>query len=187
MPKRLIVEKNKIQENADLLDEYAEFLLIDKHNLDTALVEQGSVYYNVGIAYANAISARDYAKAELDKAKADADKVIRQTALTENERLTEAQVANRILEDTLYRAAHDEYLEWKLIADKWLALKESFEQRSYSLKELCQLWASNYYADTSVQSERHEAVDRVAAEARVAEAEIRKLRRAQPSWNSGER
>lgn len=177
MPPRLAPQKSKLQENNELLDEYAEFLLIDKFNLDTCLIEQGSVYYNVGIAYTNAVSAKDYTKAELDRAKADADKTIRQQAAEESERVTEAQVANRILEDHLYRKAHDDFLEWKTISDKWLVLKESFEQRGYALRELCHLWVSNYYADTAIQSEKHEATDRLASTARVAEAKTRSERR----------
>ena len=169
--------RSKAQENLDLIDEYAEALLIDKLNLDTCLIEQCSVYYKVGIGYADAVSYRDQAKSELDKVKAECDKFIRQDAAMANERITEAQVAAKILEETEYQIALGEFLEWKMLTDKWTALKESFGQRAYILRDLAQLWMANYYADTTIQPAKSEAVDRVASMARAQEAKARLHRR----------
>lgn len=177
MPDRVRIEKSPLEKNNDLLDEYSGYLQIDKLNLDTCLIEQCSVYYNVGVAFANALSERDYAKAELERVKAETDKIVRLQMTTENERITEAQVANRILEDAEYRASNSNYLEWKMIADKWQALKDSFGQRAYALRDLCQLWISNYYADSAVQVETSEARDRLASDARVKLSEARRNRR----------
>lgn len=167
------LEKSKVQLSLELLDEYSEFILIDKHNLDSAIVDQMRVYNYVGMEYANAVSYRDQAKFELDKVKAECDKFIRQDAALANERITEAQVAAKILEELTYQKANDEFLEWKMVTDKWTALKESFTQRSYMLRELCQLWMAHYWADDVIASDRREAVDRIAPAARAAEARAR--------------
>jgi len=180
MVQRLTRRSNPLLESEALLEEYAEALLIDKYSLDAGLIEQPTVYYNVGVGYANAMSARDFARAELDRAKADADREVRNQAMDENVRITEAQVANRILEDPLYQAANRNYLDWKALTEKWIALKESFGQRAYALRDMCQLWISNYYADTAIHSDNAEARDRVASSARVQEAEQRRRRRENP-------
>jgi hypothetical protein len=164
-------------ESEALLDEYTESLMIDKYSLDVGLIEQARVYNSVGIGYVNAMSVRDFARAELDRAKAEADRTIRNQAIDENIRITEAQVSNKILEDPLYQDANREYLDWKALTEKWLVLKESFGQRAYALRDLCQLWMSNYYADTAIQSDTAEARDRLATSARIQEAEQRRRRR----------
>jgi hypothetical protein len=61
MPKEKLA-KSKSQQSLEFLDECAEFVLIDKHNLDSCLVDQMRVYNQVGMAYANAVSFRDQAK-----------------------------------------------------------------------------------------------------------------------------
>lgn len=181
MAQRLVIRtQSPLRQSEDLLEEYAEFLLINKHSLDAGLMEQPTVYYNVGVGYANAMSARDAARADLDRAKADADRTIRNRAADENHRITEAQVANQILEDHLYQSANKEYLDWKAITEKWLSLKESFGQRAYALRDLCQLWISNYYADTAIHAETSEARDRLASSSRAREADERRRRRDTP-------
>lgn len=169
--------KSKSQQSLDLLDQYSQFVEIDKHNLDSCCVDQTRVYRDVGLEFASATSFRDLAKFELDKVKAECDKFIRQDAAINNERITEAQVAAKILEELEYQKANDEFLEWKMVTEKWTALKDSFTQRAYMLRELCQLWMAHYWEDKVIEPARAEAVDRLAASARVAEAKARLHRR----------
>lgn len=169
--------KPAIEESSDLLEQYAELLQIDKNDLDTSLTEQSTVYYRVGEAYATAMSHRDYAKSNIDKVKADTDKYIRRRALEENEKVTEAQVANRILDDLNYQQAVIEHLEWKTVSDKWSALRDAFERRCYALRDLCTLWISGYYVDTVNRNDKVEARDRIASSARQTLAEERVRRR----------
>lgn len=180
MAQRLQRTRSPLQDSEDLLQEYSESLLIDKYSLDVSIIEQPTVYNNVGVGYANAMSARDFARAELDRAKAEADREVRNQALDDNIRITEAQIANRILEDEIYQAANRDYLNWKALTEKWLVLKESFGQRSYALRDMCQLWISGYYADAAIQTDTHEARDRLASSARIQEAEQRRRRRENP-------
>jgi hypothetical protein len=165
--------KSKAQQSLDDLNDYVEYLLIDKYNLDIGLVEQASVYHKIGDRLADAMSYRDQARAELDRTKAECDKFIRQDAALANERITEAQVAAKIVEEATFQTANSEYLEWKLIADKWTVMKDSFNQRAYALRDLCQLWMANYYSDTAIAEAKSVASDRIAATARAAEAKAR--------------
>lgn len=167
------LQKSKAQESLDEINDYVEYLLIDKYNLDSGLVEQASVYHKIGNGYADAMSYRDQARAELDQVKAECDKFIRADAVLANERITEAQVTAKILEETQYQTANNEYLEWKMVTEKWSVLRDSFNQRAYALRDLCQLWMANYYADTAIAEARSGAVDRVASAARAAEAKAR--------------
>lgn len=169
--------RSKAEESLDEVGNYDEYLLIDKYNLDDDLVEQGRVYKIVADRLADAMSYRDQAKAELDRTRAECDKFIRQDAALANERITEAQVASKILEEATYQTAQNEHLEWRYITEKWTVLRDSFIQRGYALRELCQLWMANYYADTAIAEVRTEAVDRLATAARGAEARARTQRR----------
>lgn len=181
MPKGASVSKNgkqlPLDQSIRLLEQYAELLQIDKNDLDNALIEQSSIYYRVGEAYATAISYRDYAKSNIDKVRADTDRLVRRKAQEESERVTEAQVANRILDDVLYQKAVDDHLEWKTVADKWSALRDSFERRAYALRDLVQLWIAGYYADSVGRADKMEARDRTASTNRQALIEERLRRR----------
>ncbi len=166
-----------LDQSIRLLEQYAELLQIDRNDLDTALLEQAQVYYRVGEAYATAISYRDYAKSHIDKVRADTDRLIRRKAQEEAEKVTEAQVANRILDDVLYQKVVDEHLEWKTVADKWSALRDSFERRCYALRDLCTLWVAGYFTDTTIKADSYEARDRAAATNRQTLTEERLRRR----------
>ncbi len=174
---KIRLKSSPIQESSVLLEQYAKLLQIDKNDLDEALISQAIVYYRVGEAYATALSYRDYAKSNIDKVRADSDRLIRRRAVEENEKVTEAQVANRILDDLLYQQAVVDYIEWKTVADKWAALRDSFERRCYALRDMVHLWISGYYVDTVNRNDKAEARDRVASSARQTLAEERLRRR----------
>lgn len=150
-----------------LLDTYTEALLIDKNDLDTALVEQANMFYRVGEAYADCLSNRDFSKNQLDKIKAEVDRYLREDAHRDGSRLTEAQIGHLINEDESYRTAYSNYLTWKTLTEKWSALREAYSARAYALRDLVQLFGLNYFERQSIlQPEATNARDRIAASVR---------------------
>ena len=159
-----------------VLDTYTAYLIIDKHELDTALEQQARLTQEVGTSHADAVSARDYSKNQLEKIKADVDKFIREEASTNNLRVTEAQVSNQIIEDESYQTAFSNFLMWKTLADKLLVMREAFGSRAYALRDLVMLHAAGYWPERSIISEKADARDRAAATIKEALAEKRRQR-----------
>jgi hypothetical protein len=165
---------NYISKSEERLKELKEALLIDRNDLDTELVHQPNLYYQVGEAFSEAISFRDEAKFNRDREAAELDRAIRREALDNNEKISEAQVANRVKENPSYYDYHERYLLLSKNAAFWEALKESFQQRSYAIKDLTQLWISGYYTDSVGRIERNVARDNKASDARDKMAEARR-------------
>jgi hypothetical protein len=155
------------------LDEYKEYLLINKNDLDSALVEQSTLYYRIGEAYAAVISYRDLEKSRLEEVRAEIDQMIRAESSI---KLTETQVANRILSHDHYIDAQERLASWKLLADKWVALRDAFNQRAYALRDLVSLYSMGYYTESIGRGEKAEARDRLASDIRPILAEERKRR-----------
>jgi hypothetical protein len=131
------------------LDEYRNYLVIDKHKLDDELKHQASLFYTISEACMQAIAERDYLKEMLARADADCDADIRNAF--KDEKITEAMVKNEILGQKTHKKAFDDWLVAKTKADQLEALKEAFRQRGFMLRDLCQLHVSQYYGDISVQ------------------------------------
>jgi len=132
------------------LEEFRGYLLIDKNALDQELVQQPSLFEKVGDAFAEAIAEKDAAKEELANVDARLDGMIRKSAA--DKRVTDTAIKNRIQAHSKHQGAFAKYLTAKMRADKLGALKESFHQRSYMLRELAGLAVSNYFEGTSVKA-----------------------------------
>lgn len=173
---RMQQELSEFKRLNQLLDVYEETLIIDKNDLDTALVEQANVFHRVGVAYADCISGRDFARNQLEKIKAELDRFTREDAVREGQRLTEAQVAHKIVEDETFQTAHSNYLYWKVLAEKWLSLRESYSARQYALRDLVQLYGQSYFERSTLITETNDARDRRGSEMRAKLVEKRKER-----------
>lgn len=160
----------------ELLDTYQETLMIDKNDLDTGLVEQANIFHRVGLAYADCMSGRDFSRNQLEKIKAEIDRLTREDASREGQRLTESQVAHRIVEDDTYQAAFSNYLYWKALAEKWLSLRESYNARAYALRDLVQLYGMSYFERSTLITETNDARDRRGLENRAKLTEKRRER-----------
>jgi hypothetical protein len=179
MPSRIqssaeVAYQTFIKQNERTLQEMQDELKIDKNDLDSELVNQPNLYFKVGKFYAEAMSVRDAAKLNRDKEQAELDRLVRQEAYDANEKITETQVLNRIKENPSYDVVQDRYAQLSKIAEVWLAMKESFQQRSYAIKDLCALWIANYYTDSVGNAERNQSRDRTATSNRERMAEARR-------------
>jgi hypothetical protein len=119
-------------------EELKEKLLIDDDDLDSGLVEQPSLFFAAAEAASLATSQRDTVKLELKELKAELDQDIRRNALNQDppEKLTETQLSNRITLLPRVKDMERRLLAFNRTADDSTALKESFVQRSYALKDL---------------------------------------------------
>ena len=135
---------------SETIDTFRDLLKIDKLGLDEALMEQADIYYRVSEHYALAISRRDAAKDECKRVEARVYRELKADAAEDGVKMTEAAAMQAIEEEDEVIDAKVEYLKHKEAADLWLAMKESFHQRSYMLREMVQLFVSNYYIDSAV-------------------------------------
>lgn len=131
----------------DLLRDYEGFLLIDKHDLDTAIAEQASLFYQVGEKTSEALSIRDDLKKRMDETYADVTLAVREEAKTAGIKMTEDTVKQEALLDGDYQEAQSRYFKAKAAADKWQNLKDSFIQRGYMLRHMTDLWISGYFSE----------------------------------------
>lgn len=130
------------------IDELAEKLAIDQHDLNSALIVQPGAMQDVGDALAFAISVRDACKDELKLEEAYADERVR-SSVPAGEKVTETYVAKQVLLDSKYQDAQKRLRDAELRVGRLAALKDSFNQRSYAIKDLVTLHHTAYYSDDS--------------------------------------
>jgi hypothetical protein len=131
-------------------------LSIDKDDLDEALVEQPDLYYHVADAYVTAVAERDASKLDLEQATAELDEQYRKKAVEEEEKLTEAALRNKIISTPRIQKLEKDLLYLRAEADRWQALKEAFQQRSFMLRELVAMYVRRL-GDLTIERGSHDA------------------------------
>lgn len=160
----------------DFIDEYEERLKFSMEALEEALEEQSDLFNDVSQRLALETSKRDGAKTDIVETEAMVDLEIRGDAAAEGRKITEKEVDatknvdNRVLESRKIYHKHSENVR------RLEALKESFQQRSYALKELANLWVAGYYGDTSIKEGVSQVRESTAEKARRAQSEKRHSR-----------
>lgn len=135
-------------------DTLEEGLKIDLNNLDEANQIQADLMYRVGKKMAYALSRKDKADSNLKQLKAEVDAIIRHQAARDEVKITEAEIANRILRNTKVIEAIEEFQKMKLDYDLWSELKDAFSQRGYALNNLTQLHCASYFLADKETSKR---------------------------------
>src|SRR5262252_4686408 len=110
-------------------------LEIDEDDLDRAVMRQPQLFYEVARMVKVRTSERDAWKKELDKAEATADAKVRAMLEKEEGKPREADIKNRVMMFKDVESARKEVMECNIDLGMWEALKESYVQRSYMLKE----------------------------------------------------
>jgi hypothetical protein len=151
-------------------------LQIDRDDLDSCLVEQPGYFYHVAEEVAQANARRDTLKLELEEQIAVLDKEVRQNALRDDEKMTEAGIQNRLRTMPKIKDLQRQFLNAKTEADSWAALKEAYQQRSFMLRELVALHLAHLHnlgIERGAVASRHDIGDRN----RVATEALRRNRR----------
>ena len=134
------------------LDIFKAKLKINKHELDEELIAQPDLLNEVGWRAALAVSHYDNRRQEFKEITGRLFERIKTDKSLSDKR------AEYLLEGrTKYKTAHEAVLRAKYLMDLWAALKESFIQRSFVLKDLAALYIASYYTTQSVSgpNEKH--------------------------------
>lgn len=162
----------------EMLDQLQDQLAIDRDDLDTCLSDQPNLYFHVADVYTRAIADREKAQSELSMTKARIDREIRHASAEEGTKRTEASIEKEMKGDKRYHEARRIWEDKAALAERWGALKESYQQRSFMLRELVQLYISERH-DVAGQSGAYEARARKAEENRAAAGQMRRAKRSE--------
>lgn len=129
-------------------------LEIDKNDLDTCIMHQPGLFQDVADAYVEAMSIRDYAKAEEDRVESEVSRRIRAEAERDDKGKgpTEATVKALVTLDAEVIAAKRHTISATNRAAALALMRESYSQRAYALKDLAQLWLGGYFQTSSINS-----------------------------------
>lgn len=128
-------------------------LQIDEHHLEVMLRQHPELVYDVGIELANAISNRDEAKQDIEIIEAQADGDIRSVAERTGDKITEKDVESQKKLDPKVQEANKKFLRLKKESAEFAVLKEAFDQRSYAISKLVDLYLANYYSNIEKKGE----------------------------------
>ena len=143
--------------------DYDRLLLIDNNRLDRHLMEQADLFNRVAQNYTLACSVRDKLYDDIKATHSRLSNECREEAEEESRKMTDKAVETYVLDHQDYRDAVQAHLKQKRVADEWGALKESYHQRSYMLRELVQLYVAGYYMDNAVHGNVDKAKEHRAA------------------------
>lgn len=153
-------------------EDFEPLLQIDKFALDEAIEKHPDVYHRISEAYALAISLRDEAKSNLADVEADVELTIRKHY--EGKRVTEKEVAARVVTHKDVREAKERLHKLNRRVGRWSALDKGFVARGHALRELVNLYTNDYYASSGEVRSGGRMRDMQADVARRAMREARK-------------
>lgn len=157
--------------------ELEQLLRINEHKLEICCRDQPVLFYQVSTALTRAQSARDQAAQDLKDAEARADAEIRAEPVPEGEKKpTETAIGGRVRMHASVVRAREALREASEAYGSLSALKESFGQRSYMLRELVALWLANYYGEIEASGSSGEMSRLRGAEVKDRQAEARRRR-----------
>lgn len=135
------------------IEQLKALLAINKNELDTEISNQPSLFYEVAEACVSAMAERDARKEELATVDAELDGKARVTLSQREERVTEAMVKNAVQSHKDHEQAFEAYMEAKTKSDLFSAMKDSFGQRGYMLRDMVQLYVASYFEQPSVRGD----------------------------------
>jgi hypothetical protein len=159
------------------ITEFVDYLKIDRDSLDEDLIQQPMLFYRVSQQLALANARRDKLKREMELLEAETRMSVREDLARHEEKVTEKQVTEMVNADGDLVALEKRYGTARFQAEQWGAMKESFSQRGYALKELVSLYLGNYFGEITDGTERGAARERLADEARKKLADRRRADR----------
>lgn len=152
-------------------------LIIDKADLDEENIRNPQMYYDVSSALVEASYQRDQQKATVEGLYAELDRQQRAKVLPSGKSPSETAIKIMIGEAPKMRAAEALLLKLTHDVSLWQAMKESYQQRSYSLKNLGELYSANYFMRESSGSATVDHKEQLAERNRQASGRVRRARR----------
>lgn len=126
-------------------------LKLDIMSLDTACLEQASLYEEMGEDWAEAIAERDRVKERLTAKRAEIDEDVRKHPENygSGDKITETWIANKVSQNAEIVTLNDELITCQYDVNMLSTGKESIEHRGNALKFLIELYKGNYFAASS--------------------------------------
>jgi hypothetical protein len=153
MATRPQVRRPSVDNNRATYDELLASLQISEHTLETNCVHQPTLYFEIAQLVTAARTEKANIKQELKEKEAEVSNDIRHSAATAGERITVGEVNDQVALDRAIVALNRKLLAADEKLGKLEALKESYQQRKDMLRELVQLYMSNYFADPARSGE----------------------------------
>lgn len=126
------------------IEETRELVGIDKNCLDVVCETHASIYDEISETLSKAINKRDAVKDELEILYAEKDLAIRNEHGGEKG-WTENRIENIIITSDDYRTKKEELRLLNEEVNLWSSKKESFSQRGYMIRELCEIYKAGYF------------------------------------------
>lgn len=121
------------------MEELVEALAIDRTDLESCLINQSVMFYQIAEKATAAGGRRDSLKLQMDELHAKLDGEIRSRAADNGEKTTETGIGYEIKANKEYALLMQEHSDTRTEGEHLIALKEAFIQRSYMLRELVAL------------------------------------------------
>lgn len=129
-----------------------EQLKIDTDDLDTVIIEHVENYYNVQKQFRLALQERDKCKRDEKDTHANLQLELREILIEVHGKTTESMVNASIEIHEDYQKIKDSLLNADIEFNKWSTLKSSYEQKSYALSYLVDLYIAGYFGAVPAQS-----------------------------------
>lgn len=163
------------------IDTFRGSLAVDKHNLDAMLMQQPMLQQHVSEMAAEVASMRDSAKERLARVDAQVAKKLRKQLMIEEGKVSEARIDREVPLTDEHKEAFFIYNELSALSTKWDALKDTFRNRAFVIRDFVSLYTANYFTDTSFRSQsnpqavknfEHDYIRSVMAEGRKARNQL---------------
>jgi len=144
-----------------------EDMEFDKHSLDNEWERQPLLCMKYGELWAEAQFKKDKHKERLDVLRAQLDNNIRTLAAAAQEKITEAAIATKIVLNSEYQKANNEYLEALRDTRLLEVARDAIEHRKKALEKETDLFLSGYWSEPRVDKlKRQQVGDDYSSEAR---------------------
>lgn len=128
---------------------YQKQLKVDKENLDEELSNFPSLFYTVSEHYLEAYKHVKRLEQRMDRKFASLASAFRSAADSEGSKITETQIKQEVEIHPTYRKAKAKLSDAVYIKDRWGALKDAYNQKSFSMKGLVSLANDEKYQSES--------------------------------------
>jgi hypothetical protein len=129
------------------LEELDARLTINEHKLEEEAAIQPDMFYRVAKRLALEISRRDAAKQGLEDVEARVDVDIRRMMEQDEAKITEKAIDSQKRLHPKVKEARQLLLDATQTVGEWGALREAYQQRSYAIAHLVDLYIRNYYGE----------------------------------------
>lgn len=141
--------RKPIPAKPDVLEEFRQYLKIDKDALTEAMAVQADLFFRVGDECSLAVSERDEAKERIATVDAEIGHRLRAKKGKSEDRVTESAIKDAIQTDPQHQVAFENYATAKKRAEQFTALRDAFQERGRMLRDLGQLYAAGYFTVAS--------------------------------------